>query len=266
MPPSLHVLRSPYAGLPVASGGSDFGAVLQCFEQTLVGGLHLFQANSASQAGAVAGFLFALLRYLHSSKIMWVSQRTVCSNGGVIYGPGLLESGFPPDRLLFVEASRSRDVLWALEEGLRSKAVQAVVGEFAGDLNAIDLTTTRRLALRSEAARVPVYLAPIAGEVGATAARTRWRVSSAPSCPARGPALLGDPSWALDLTKNRSGPCCRTTIGYSSARGKFFPVVTKTRDASDKTAFDHKSQAAIAAASVVIPFTTALRKDEGDGR
>lgn len=273
MQPSVSGLRSMLGDAAVvpdalgvrwrAQDGFGFAALIACLRQTLVRGVHLFEVDSSGCAGLSAGVIAALLRVLHAkSTVMWVSQQAASRELGRIYGPGLFEVGLDPERVLFVEAQRGGDVLWAVEEGLRSRAVGAVVGEFVWDQRSLDLTSTRRLALRSEATGVPAYIAAVAGKVGATAARTRWRVSSAPSRPAKGTALLGEPTWTLDLVKNREGPCARAVVGFSPARGEFFPVAADPRGRLGRPAFGPSGARAAPVTPLVVPFNAALRQDD----
>ena len=56
-------------------------------------------------------------------------------------------SGLSPARLLVLNVSRPADVLWAMEEGLRCRALACVIAELTGEGAEADLTATRRLSL-----------------------------------------------------------------------------------------------------------------------
>jgi protein ImuA len=83
--------------------------------------------------------------------------------------------------LIVVEARSPREVLWALEEGLRSTALAGVVGEVA----ACDLTASRRLQLAAERAGSIALLLRIGGDAGGggagtgSAAVSRWQIAAA---------------------------------------------------------------------------------------
>ena len=98
--------------------------------------------------------------------------------------PALPPCGLDPARLILARTRRPQDVLWAMEEGLKSPALAAVVGEVA----ALSLPASRRLQLAAEASGVTGF-ALRRWRQGADAARersppnaalTRWRVSGAP--------------------------------------------------------------------------------------
>lgn len=247
--------------------GHNYEAFLHCVRNTLARRAHVFQVDNPAYAALASGFILALLCTLKTkSQVLWVSQRLAALETGTIYGPGLQDMGIAPGDIIFVEAASSSDVLWAVEEGLSSSAIGGVVGEFAVETRHLDLTATRRLALRSNEARIPTYLSIAARDVGATAARSRWRVASAPSRPGTGSALLGDPTWTLDCLKNREGPCGRVVVGYSPQAKAFFPAGEERRTRRTRATFAAQSKAGGDVASLVVPFATRLQSEDADRR
>ncbi len=91
------------------------------------------------------------------------------------YGPGIEALGIPRHRLLIVEPRKETDVLWALEEGLKSGAVAAAIGCFDG---AVALTPARRLALAAQAFGVPCLLVTGGASASAASTSSRWRVAA----------------------------------------------------------------------------------------
>ena len=149
--------------------------------------------------GAVAGFVCA---HLHGATkpVLWVQDRVSRKEAGRPYLAGL-PKGL---EVIHVDANRPRDVLWAMEEGLRCTGLSAVLGEIWGDPAVLDFTATKRLALRAEARGLPAFLIRRAGEANLSAARLRWRISSLPSqtnpYDSRAPGL---PLWRADLFRAR---------------------------------------------------------------
>ena len=144
---------------------------------------------------------FALSRLPRTNApILWVQDRLSRKEAG---RPSM--AGLPKDRpIIMVDLSRAADVLWAMEDGLRCRALGAVIGEVWGDPPALDFTATKRLALRAEAADVSCWLIRRAASPDLSAARDRWRVASLPSAPHPHDAQApGSPRWALDLFRSR---------------------------------------------------------------
>src|SRR5258708_9209285 len=79
------------------------------------------------------------------STVLWIAEDLLLGENGALYGPGLEAIGIAPERLITVAAVRGRDVLWAMEEALRCRAVGMVIGEMRP--RGIDQVATRRLAL-----------------------------------------------------------------------------------------------------------------------
>ena len=159
-------------------------------------GLH--EIASAPGDGAKAGFAARLIGE-RAGPILWCRSRRTALEGGDPYGPGMSALGLSPDRLILVEAARQPDLLWAMEEGARTKGVAAVVAEGA----APGLTAGRRLQLAAEAGNGLVLLLQSGRNAVPSSALTRWFVASAPSLPeADGP---GRPCWTLELWRCRGG-------------------------------------------------------------
>ena len=130
-----------------------------------------------------------------------------------LYGPGLAAHGLDPERVVLVRTSRDAEILWAMEEGLRSPGIVAAVGE-VGTLPAV---ASRRLQLAAERSGVTAFLLRRWREGGQAvreralpnAAMTRWRVAALPSQPFRGEPGVGRLRWRIDLLRCRGGePGC----------------------------------------------------------
>jgi protein ImuA len=61
--------------------------------------------------------------------VIWIAEGLSLVENGTLYGPALDAIGIAPERLITVAAARERDVLWAMEEALRCRAVGMVIGE-----------------------------------------------------------------------------------------------------------------------------------------
>lgn len=131
------------------------------------GALHEIVAASAD-APAAEGFAATLLAGLaRRGPVLW------CVETASFYGPCLVRLGLSPERLILVRARRPADLLWAMEEGLRTPGLAAVLGEPAS----LDITASRRLQLAAEGSGVIGLV--LSRAEATTVAVTRWRVTSA---------------------------------------------------------------------------------------
>src|SRR5690606_37010113 len=126
--------------------------------------------------------------------------------GGDLYGPGLDRFGFDSRRLVLVSAQRPGEALWVFEEGLRCAGLAAVLAELRGHPKELDLTASRRLALRARESGVMGLLLRQAGPAEPGAAATRWLVEPRPAAgDDDDPLGIGRPVWRLAVERNRHG-------------------------------------------------------------
>src|SRR5262249_28204914 len=126
--------------------------------------------------------------------------------------------GLSPELLVRVAAAKSRDVLWAMEEALRCRAVGVVIGELRGPAP-LDLVAARRLSLAAGQRDVCAFLLRTVPGTDASAAATRWIVAAARSrASATGPgaALL-----SVHLTRNRRGPVGSWLLEWNRVERRF---------------------------------------------
>ena len=163
----------------------------------LTGALHEIEAGPtpsgrvASHDGAALAFTAFLLSRLGPGTLLWCRQPS--ASDARPYAPAL-SAWFDPARLLMVTARREEDLFWAMEEGLRTPGIAAVVGE----TRATDPTVGRRLSLAAEKNGVPALLLRPQPAPPQSVCTTRWRVASAPSRDLR-------LRWQVELRRNRFG-------------------------------------------------------------
>src|SRR6185312_4952540 len=182
------------------------------------GALHEVNGKGPDEedASVPASFIAGLAARLDPAKqILWCQ-----SGGGDLYGPGLASCGLAPARLLIAHAGNAVDLLWAMEEGLRTRSLAAVVGEIA-DLAA---PASRRLQLAAENTGVTAFAlrrfrVPSGTARAPNASVTRWCVSPAPSAPRDGEPGLGRPRWRLELWRARGGAPAEWIVEACDATG-----------------------------------------------
>jgi protein ImuA len=208
--PDLCALRARIQALETGSLGGRFLPLgLTAIDAALPGGglalgaLHeIMGAGADEEDGAVpAAFAASLLARL-TDPVLW------CLRADDLYAAGLAAGFLAPERLIVARCRDDAEILWAMEEGLRSAVPGAVLGEIA----TLASTAGRRLLLACEASGVTGFVLRRWREGGVaahqraapSAAVTRWRVAAAPSRDTREPGI-GTPLWRLELLRCRGG-------------------------------------------------------------
>ncbi|MEP9350494.1 hypothetical protein [Xanthobacter sp. KR7-225] len=186
------------------------------------GALHEMFCGAPGAHGAMLGFAAALAAGL-GGPVVWVRQDMSVREGGRLYAPGCAELGLDPAFLVLVEAADAASVLRAAEDALRHAGPALVIAEPWGTARVLDLTATRRLALRAgERGALALLLRPGA-EPEPSAAVTRWQVAPAGAlCPL--PFGLGPPAFALELVRSRLGPTGRWIVEWNAHARRFNPA------------------------------------------
>jgi protein ImuA len=208
---SLRALEKPAR---IADGPGTLPLGIAAIDAALGGGLargalHEIAAAGEAHVAAAAGFALGLAP--SGARLIWIAEDMALAESGAPYGPGLDSFGLAPERLLTVAAVQRCDLLWAMEEALRCRAVGAVIGELRHD--AIDMVAVRRLSLAAAQSGALALLLRAAPPRDASTAATRWIASAAPhDC------------FAVQLTRNRRGPLGSWTLQWSDDDERFVPA------------------------------------------
>ena len=185
-------------------------------------GLHEAAGASAADGPAAAAFLAALLA--RHARVGARGAALICQswNGvarfGRLHGPGWRDLGLEPADLLILRARREKDVPWAMEEGLRSGALAAVLAEVEG----VPFAASRRLALAAAEGATPALLLRHDGLGPASAALTRWRVTALPGrADPFDEGAPGLPRWGLALVRARGGRPATCDVEWNRETGDF---------------------------------------------
>lgn len=176
------------------------GVIEQAFPEKKFpfGVIHEFISGTAENAAATNGFISGLLGKLMMNKglCVWISNRRT------VFPCALKGFGIAPDQVIFIDLKKESDVLWAVEETLKSEAIAAVVGEFTE----LDFIQSRRLQLAVEKSRVTGFVHRYRPKTeNIVSCVTRWKIYSIPSKNEDGMPGLGFPRWHVELTKVRNG-------------------------------------------------------------
>jgi len=138
------------------------------------------KAQTRGQAPSPGRFAADLSPHAGRGKhTVWIAEDMAALESGAPYGPGLDGIGLAPERLVTVAVSQRRDLLWAMEEALRCRAVACVIGEMRH--GQLDTVAVRRLSLAAAESGALALILRAAPEDDASTAATRWVVGAAPS-------------------------------------------------------------------------------------
>jgi protein ImuA len=205
---------------PAGSSGMDMGlgVINEAFPNGVFpqGAVHEFLSGKPEDDAATSGFITGLLATLMDSKgtAMWISS---CRT---IYPPALKFFGVQPDRVIFADLCRERDVLWAMEEALKCGALTAVVA----DLPDLSFIASRRLQLAVEQSMVTGFvIRHNVRKAGVTASVSRWRITSVPGEQIDDLPGLGFPQWKVELLRIRNGKSGAWDVRWMNGRFQTVP-------------------------------------------
>lgn len=184
-----------------------------------LGAIHEFIGDNPEQMAATGGFISCLLASLmrDGDACIWISSSRT------IFPPSLKSFGLEPDRILFIDLKKEKNVCWAMEESLKCAGLAAVVGE----IREIDFTASRRLQLAVEQSRVTGFLVrQDPRRLGTTASVSRWRIKPISSAIENEMPGLGFPRWNIELQKIRNGKPGSWQMEWSL--GEFHAVLPNT--------------------------------------
>jgi protein ImuA len=192
-----------------------------------LGHLHeVIETGPASEYAGLAALFAAGIAARIPGPVLW------CVRGRDLFAPALARIGLNPARVIYCETWKDRDLLPAMEEGLRCKGLAAVIGE----VTRLSLTASRRLQLCAEETGVTPLIIRRWRNTGekesineANAAATRWRVSPHPS-PADGAEGLERQLWRIELMRARGGEPHHWILEACDAQGYLaFPAALAKR-------------------------------------
>jgi protein ImuA len=160
--------------------------------------IHEFVCEGKEDLAAAEGFISGILSSLNRNggASMWIgiSQH--------VFPPALKSFGLDPERILFVQMKREKDVLWAMEEALQCNGINAVIAE----LKDLSFNTSRKFQLAVEKSGVTGFIIrDHPRNLNTTASISRWKITPLSSSSMDNLPGVGFPRWQVDLNKIRNG-------------------------------------------------------------
>lgn len=192
-----------------------------------LGAVHEFLCGCKEDIAATSGFIAGLLSSIAgtSGATLWISTSRM------LFPPALKSFGLQPDRFIFLDIEKEKDVTWVMEEALKCPALAAVVGE----TQALDFTTSRRLQLAVEKSKVTGFvIQKNQHRIGTTTCVSRWKITSLNSDAVDELPGIGFPKWKAELLRIRNGKPGIWTMQWKN--GKFITEDTGaiSRDLQEK--------------------------------
>jgi protein ImuA len=166
------------------------------------------RTGETRDGAAAAGFVLALVARFATAggipSVLWISEAETRREIGALYAPGLSALGVDPARVVEVAAHSQSEALWAFEAAMACRGLGIAVCALRHV--SLDLTATRRCALRAQESGVTGFLLRLGSAPEPSAAELRFGVSPAPSGTIGGFAAgVGRPAWRVALERNRGG-------------------------------------------------------------
>jgi protein ImuA len=160
--------------------------------------IHEFLTRSAEDIAATSGFISCLLSSLMNKggASVWIGPSQA------IFPTALKFFNVEPDKIIFINTRKPKELLWLVEEALKCEGLAAVIGE----VTEITFTASRRLQLAVEQSGVTGFLIRNnSRNINTNACTARWKISSDPSIITGDIPGIGFPAWNIELLKIRNG-------------------------------------------------------------
>ncbi|MCG2612971.1 Error-prone repair protein ImuA [Terrimonas sp. NA20] len=178
--------------------------------------IHEFICSNTESTSSTNGFVSALTASLmkNGGACIWISSSMKA------FPSAMPLFGMEPHRVIFVHATKEKDILWAAEEALKSNGLAAVIAE----TKELSFTASRRLQLAVEKSQVTGFLIRQQPRIlTPNVCSARWAISPVASeLPADMPGV-GFPRWKVALLKVRNGKTGEWIIEWD---GTSFKTIT----------------------------------------
>jgi protein ImuA len=175
------------------------------------GAIHEFISYEPADAASTSGFISSLAGNLMNDGglCLWVGSEKR------VFASGLKHFGLEPDRIVFIDAPRQKELLWIIEEALKCEALAVVIGE----IKELGFTESRRLQLAVERSGVTGFIHRYQPySENAVACTARWKITPLPGVANDGLPGVGHSCWDVQLLKVRNGRPDSWQAGWSEGQ------------------------------------------------
>jgi len=179
-----------------------------------IGVMHEFIVESAEDAVVTNAFVASIVNPLmfDCGPVIWIG------NNAVVFPPALKAFGIAPEKIIFIELKKEKEMLWVIEEALKCEGLAAVIGE----IKELSFTQSRRLQLAVEKSKVTGFIIRNNPRViNITACVTRWKITSLPGENVGHLPGVSFPRWNVELLKVRNGKPGAWQIEYNAGRFRY---------------------------------------------
>lgn len=150
--------------------------------------------HTAATTGLLGGVLAALMK--NGGACLWISTNRR------LFPPAMDHFSAAPEKIIFIDVEREKEVLWVMEEALKCDGLAAVIAE----IRQITFAQSRRLQLAVESSKVTGFLLRTdLRKLTTNVCVARWQVSSLPSVLQDDMPGVGYPRWQVELLRVRNG-------------------------------------------------------------
>ena len=184
-----------------------------------LGAVHEFISKGPEDATSTDGFVSGILASIvkNGGVCIWISYLKT------IFPPAFKSFGIAPDKIIFIDLKKEKEILWAMEEALKCEGLSAVVGE----MQELSFMASRRLQLAVEQSRVTGFiLRSNPRSLNTTACVTRWKITPLPSELLDDMPGVGFPRWNVELLKVRNGKPGSWQIEFAAGRFRHVSKIT----------------------------------------
>ncbi len=178
-----------------------------------LGAVHEFFCSGAEDVSASGGFIAGIVSAImqRGGVALWISSSQT------VFPPALKSFGIEPDKIIFINVQKEKEILWVMEEALKCEGLAAVIAETPE----ISFTASRRFQLAVEQSRVTGFIIRRNPKNLATACVTRWRITPLPTLTEDNLPGVGFPRWNVELLKVRNGTSGTWQLEWANGRFRY---------------------------------------------